>query len=374
MYNFDQIIDRKGRHTFKWNRYQGKDILPLWVADSEFQVAKPIMNALQEEVAHGIYGYTHPEEYTPAKEAVQHWVAQQHDWNVETDWIVWTAGVVPAFNIACKAYCEPGDKVLFQEPNYPPLMAAPGINKLEAVPVQSIDQGDRWTLDFEQLEREAADPKAKLFILCNPMNPVGSVLTQDELQQITTICEKHDVRLCSDEIHCDLILTEGKTHLPAGKFDPTAITLMAASKTFNVAGLGTSFAIIPDKTIRQQFQRAMQGNQPWVTKFGLLATEKAFTECDDWYHALVSYLRSNRDFLNTELNKVNGLSYRPADATFLAWVDCSGLALKDRQSWFEQRGVGPSPGRDFRWPHYARLNFACPKTYLTEAVNRLTQV
>ena len=192
------------------------------------------------------------------------------------------------FNVACKAYCEPGDKVLIQTPNYPPLLAAPKINDLERVDIGTvIDNSDsenpRYTIDFEALESHAADPKCKLFIVCNPMNPVGSVLTQDEIDRIATICNQHNVRLCSDEIHCDLILEPGKTHIPAGRvseLENNSVTLMAASKTFNVAGLGTSFAVIPDAGLRRQFTQAAAGIMPWVTVLGLAATQAAFTECE----------------------------------------------------------------------------------------------
>ncbi|MBU2881798.1 PatB family C-S lyase [Psychrosphaera sp. B3R10] len=372
--SFDQLIDRRSTFSFKWERYKGKDILPLWVADSEFKCAQPIIDALHARTEHGVYGYHLPVEYEPANQAVVRWLADKHDWQIEPQWIVWTPGVVPAFNVACKANCEPGDKVLVQVPNYPPMLAAPGLNQLIREDVQTIEQDGRWTLDFEQLEQKAADPKTKLFIMCNPMNPTGSVMTAEELTRVEQICLKHDVVLCSDEIHCDLILDQSKTHIPAGKLPDIGertITLMAASKTFNVAGLGTSFAIIPDASLRRKFTQAAAGIMPWVTFMGLVATEVAFTQCDEWHQEQLDYLRGNLDYLEKEINDLDGFTFIRPEATFLAWIDASGLGVDDVHAYMESKGVGPSPGRDFGWKNFTRINFACPREMLEDAVARL---
>lgn len=372
--DFSEIVERKHTHSLKWNKYKGQDILPLWLADTEFKVAQPIQDALKNRVEHGILGYTHPSQYAPGNEAVQRWLKTQHNWDVKAEWIVWTPGVVPAFNVACKAYCQPGDKVIVQTPNYPPLLAAPKLNGLERVDVPTVEIDGRWTLDFAALEEAARDPACKLFIMCNPMNPVGSVLTDEEIARIAKICEVNNVIYCSDEIHCDLILDESASHIPAGKVDSLverSVTLMAASKTFNVAGLGTSFAIIPDAKLRQQFNQSAMGIVPWATILGLVATEAAFTLCDDWHQSELAYLRQNRAFLYEQINSINGLNMLLPEATFLAWVDGSGLDVKSPQKWAEDKGVGPSPGADFGEKQFIRLNFGCPKTYLDEAVARL---
>lgn len=372
--DFDQIIDRRESCSFKWNKYAGKDILPVWVADSEFKCAQPILDVLHQRVEHGLLGYTLPAQYEPAKIAIKDWLARRHDWQINTDWIVWTPGVVPAFNVACKAYCEAGDKVLVQVPNYPPLLAAPGLNQLQRVDIPTLENEGHWELDFEALEREAADPKAKLLILCNPMNPVGAVFSEAELQQVAAICERHNLVLCSDEIHCDLVLDEQARHIPASKLERlkhNSVTLMAASKTFNIAGLGTSFAIIPDARVRQQFVQAAMGIVPWANVLGLYATEAAFSQCDDWYEAQLTYLRGNRDYLMQEVNQIPGLKLLAPQATFLAWVDASGLGVDNPQSWCEERGVGPSPGADFGDKQFFRINFACPRSQLEQVIQRL---
>lgn len=371
---FDQVIDRKNTYSFKWEKYKDKDILPMWVADTEFKCAQPILDAMIQKTEHGLFGYHLPAHYHPANQAIINWLQEKHDWAIQTDWIVWTPGVVPAFNIACKAYCQPGDKVIVQVPNYPPLLAAAKLNGLQRVDIDTVAVGGRWTLDFDELERQAADPKCKLFILCNPMNPVGSVLTETELARIEAICSEHQVVLCSDEIHCDLILEDNLKHLPAGNFaglQDNSVTLMAASKTFNIAGLGTSFAIIPSATLRKRFSAAAQGIVPWANIMGLVATEAAFSQCEDWYQEQISYLRENRAYMVEQIAQVDGLKLLTPEATFLAWIDASGLGVADPQRYFEERGIGPSPGIDFGDKNFVRINFGCPKSYLEQLFARL---
>lgn len=373
---FDQAPDRSQTDAFKWKKYQGKDILPMWVADTEFRCAEPILEAIKREVDAGILGYTLPAQHQGANAAVVRWLADKHDWQIEPEWIVWMPGVVPAFNVACKALCKTGQKVIVQTPNYPPLLAAPKLHGLERLDVPTVCVDERWTIDFDALEQYAADPDCKLFIMCNPMNPVGSVLSHAELDRIADICARNNVTLCSDEIHCDLILTEDARHIPAGRHNTLAnnsITLMAASKTFNVAGLGAAFAIIPDAALRRRFSLAAQGMIPWVNILGLVATEAAFTQCDDWHQECLQYLRANRDYLVKAINSIEGLQALSPKATFLLWVDAAGLGVDNTQQWCEAKGVGPSPGADFGEPSFFRLNYGCPRSHLETAIARLSK-
>lgn len=371
---FDDVIDRSATHPFKWEKYKGTDILPMWVADTEFSSPQPVVKALKERVDHGLFGYTLPAHYTPANEAVVRWLKDKHGWQIDASWIVWTPGVVPAFNVACKAYCEQGDAVMVQTPNYPPLRAAAGINNLTRIEINTVEEDGRWTIDFEQLAKEAQRPECKLFIVCNPMNPVGSVLSDAELAKISEICAENNVTLCSDEIHCDLILDKSKRHIPAGNvegLENSSVTLMAASKTFNIAGLGTSFAIIPDAKLRKQFATAMQGFVPWANVMGLVATEAAFTQCDEWHEQLLDYLRQNLAYIEQQVEQIDGLRMLKVEATFLAWIDASGLGVENPQKYFENKGVGPSPGADFGDKQFLRINFGCPKSMLETAFSRL---
>ncbi|WP_016957400.1 MalY/PatB family protein [Catenovulum agarivorans] len=372
--NFNEVIDRKPTHSFKWDKYAGQDVIPVWVADAEFKPPQQVIDAIKERTDHGILGYTLP--YDSLNESVCEWIAKEHNWHILPDWIVWTPGVVPAFNVACKAYCQPGDKVMVQVPNYPPLLKAPSLNQCERVDIPSILVDGRWELDMDALAKHAADPKTKLFIMCNPMNPCGSVMTEAELKKVAEICLHNNVILCSDEIHCDLILEPGKKHIPApaiAEISDKSISLMAPSKTFNIAGLGASFAVIPDSRIRMQFRNAALGIVPWVQVLGLVATEAAFREGGDWHKELLVYLKDNRDYLYQEISQLQGMEMVKADATFLAWIDCSSLGVEDVQKFFESAGVGPSPGRDFGEPEYARINFACARSQLEDVVVRIKQ-
>jgi cystathionine beta-lyase len=372
--DFDNKPDRSSTYAYKWEKYKNTDVLPCWIADTEFRCAENILSALDVRTKHGLLGYTLPKHHQRAHDAIVHWCKQQYDWEINPNWIVWTPGVVPAFNMASKAFSRPGDGIIVQTPNYPPLLAAPEINQCEQQCVPSIMKNGRWTLDFDALEEHAAKPDTHLFLMCNPMNPAGSVMTAVELDKVAQICERHGVVVCSDEIHCDLILSDAK-HIPASKHERLAhnsITLMAASKTFNVAGLGTSFAIIPDTKLRARFSKAGAGIVPWVNVMGLEATAAAFTECDTWYQAQLNYLRDNRDYLVEQINQIPGLRCTSPDATFLLWVDARDLGLDNTQAWCESRGVGPSPGADFGEPGFFRINFGCARSYLEEIVKRLS--
>jgi cystathionine beta-lyase len=372
--SFDDIIDRSPTYSMKWDKYQGTDILPMWVADMEFRCAPPILEAIEKRTREGIFGYTKPDAQLGAVQAVCDWLVQQYDWHIQPEWLVWVPGVVPGFNLACRAFSEANDKVIIQTPNYPPLLAAPAINQMQAITVPTLESNGRWMIDFDQLRIEAANSRAKLIILCNPMNPVGTVWEQSELDQLAQICQQHDLVLCSDEIHCDLILDEQARHLPAGKHPQLverSVTLMAASKTFNVAGLGTAFAIIPDKQLRQAFNRQATGIMPWVTVLGQTATEAAFKYGGDWYQELLVYLRGNRDWLLSEINQIPGLRALTPQATFLVWIDASGLGVENPQAYFEAKGIGPSPGADFGNKQFVRINFGCPRAYLQQMIERL---
>nr|WP_136250584.1 PatB family C-S lyase [Ningiella ruwaisensis] len=371
--NFDARPDRSSTFAYKWEKYKNTDILPCWIADTEFRCAEPILESLTARVDHGLLGYTLPKHHRPAIDAIVNWCKKRYDWDISPSWVVWTPGVVPAFNMATRAFSQNGEGIIVQTPNYPPLLACPEINMRAQMCVPTIKVDGRWTLDFEALERHAANPQASLFIMCNPMNPAGSVMRQDELDKVAEICNKHNVTVCSDEIHCDLILDD-LPHLPASKHPQlmdNSVTLMAASKTFNVAGLGTSFAIIPNTRLRSEFVQAGAGIVPWVTVLGLEATQAAFTKCDKWHQAQLSYLRKNRDYLVEQINQIDGLSCLAPEATFLLWVDASELNVDDTQKWCESRKVGPSPGRDFGEPDFFRINFGCAKSYLEEIVKRL---
>lgn len=372
--NFNQTPDRSASFAYKWEKYKDRDIIPCWIADTEFRCAQPILDAMKQRADHGLFGYTLPKHHQGAIDAIIRWCKYRYQWDVHPNWIVWTPGVVPAFNMATLAFSKPSDGIIVQTPNYPPLLAAPEINHRQRYCVPTVSKNGRWTLDLVALEQYAALPNNSLFIMCNPMNPAGSVMNKEELDSIAEICQRHKVVICSDEIHCDLILDD-ISHIPAGKhpsLQENSVTLMAASKTFNVAGLGTSFAIIPNTKVRSAFVLAGAGIVPWVNVMGLEATAAAFTQCDDWHQAQIDYLRANRDYLVEAINQIPGLSCKSPEATFLLWVDASALKLADTQAWCEALGIGPSPGKDFGDPNFFRINFGCARSYLEQIVHRLS--
>ncbi len=376
-FDFDTVHPRLGTDSQKWQKYAGRDILPLWVADMDFRSSPAILEALHRRVDHGIFGYARPT--ASEVEAVVTALRQRYGWTIEADWIVWLPGLVCGLNVTAQAFAQPGEQVLCCSPVYPPFMTAPKNSGREsvAVPLRLDDQAGRWEIDFDALER-AITPKTRLFFLCNPHNPVARVFLPDELTRLGEFCLRHNLVLCSDEIHCDLIL-EDIPHTPTGalRADIAAqtVTLMAPSKTYNVPGLGTSFAIIPNPQLRARFVRATAGIVAEVTTLGFAACEAAYRDSEQWRQDLLAYLRGNRDFLLAFLQReLPALRVEaPIEATYLAWINVRALGLADPIAHFEAHGVGLSEGAFFGVPkgHYVRLNFGCPRATLQLALERL---
>ncbi|EAR10371.1 MalY/PatB family protein [Reinekea blandensis] len=364
-----ETINRDHTHAIKWERYRAKNLLPMWVADMDLAAPEAITRALTERVAHPVYGYSHP--WTSLNESVVNWCQQRYGWSIDSQWLVWMPGVVPSFNLAVDLFGRHG-RVIVQTPNYPPMLDAPGKQGCEIVPLPVTWQDDHWQWDWQLLAQELSHPDCHLFILCNPMNPQGAVLERSELEKLGELCQQHDVLLCSDEIHCDLIL-DGTKHTPSASLDSLAdrcVTLMAASKTFNVAGLGCSFAIIPDAKLRQRWQRRMSDLIPYPNFLGMKATETAFAECADWHQALLTHLKTNRDYLADSLQSFPGMVYRPQPATFLAWID-STVPGQPLDQLFIEAGIMPSEGKYFGSPDSVRLNFGTGFDLIQQAVEQL---
>ena len=376
-FDFDTVLERRGTDSQKWQKYAGRDILPLWVADMDFKSSPAIIAALQERVAQGVFGYARPVKSTV--DAFVNAAAQRYGWQVDPAWIVWLPGLVVGLNIIAQAFAQPGEEVLTLTPVYPPFMTAPknsGRVSLQ-VPFQLDAAARRWDIDWAALER-AVTPKTKLFYLCNPHNPIARVWRREELVRLGEFCVKHNLLLCSDEIHCDLIL-DSLPHIPSATLgDEIArrtITLMAPSKTYNVPGLGTSLAIIPDAKLRAQFVRAAAGVMAEVTSLGFTACEAAYRDSEPWRQGLLAHLRDNRDFLfDFVAREMPGVTLEaPIEATYLAWLNVSALKLADPIAHFEAHGVGLSDGTFFGEPRglHVRLNFGCPRATLTEALTRM---
>jgi cystathionine beta-lyase len=375
-FDFDTVPARLGTDSQKWQKYAGRDILPLWVADMDFKSSPEIIAALHDRVAHGIFGYARPVKSTV--DAVVDALQRNYAWKIDPAWIVWLPGLVCGLNITAQAFAQAGEEVLTLTPVYPPFMSAPKNSARLSTQAAFVLRDGHWEIDWDALAC-AVTPRTKLFYLCNPHNPLARVWRREELIRLGEFCAQHHLVLCSDEIHCDLILDPTLHHLPAASLSPEisarTVTLMAPSKTYNVPGLGTSFAIISDPAFRAQFIRASAGVVAEVTALGFTACEAAYRDSEAWRQALLTYLRGNRDFLLDYLaREIPGIRVEaPIEATYLAWLNLEALHLADPVAHFETHGVGLSEGAYFGAPkgHYVRLNFGCPRATLAEALHRM---
>ncbi len=368
-FDFEHVPERRGSDSVKWNKYAGQDVLPLWIADMDFASPPPVLAALQARVARGDLGYAEP--WPALVEAVQAYCQRHYDWRVEADWLVWLPGLVCGINLACRSV---DGEVLTATPVYPPFLSAPGLSGRGLVRVSLREEGGRWSWDFAALEA-AVTPATRLLLLCHPHNPVGRAWDADELQALAEFAARHDLVVCSDEIHCDLVLDPERHHVPFARLGEDAarrsITLMAPSKTYNIAGLGCSLAIIPDPALRRRYQAARRGIVPDVNVLALTACASALLEGEAWRQDLLAVLRANRDRVEAAVNAMPGLSLGHVEATYLAWIDARGLGVDAPVEFFEAAGVGLSDGRDFGLPGWVRLNFGCAPALLDQALDRM---
>jgi cysteine-S-conjugate beta-lyase len=371
-FNFDTPTNRVGTDSQKWQKYAGRDVLPMWVADMDFKSSPAILAALHERVEHGIYGYARPTKAT--MDVMVAAMDSRYGWSIDPAWIVWLPGLVCGLNVTAQAFAEPGDEVLTLAPIYPPFISAPKNSARVSVSVDLQLKDGRWDIDWDAL-KAAVTPRTKLFLLCNPHNPVARVWRREELTRMGEFCVHHNLVLCSDEIHCDLILDD-LPHIPTAllgeEIARRSITLMAPSKTYNVPGLGTSFAIIPDVGLRAKFVRATAGIVAEVNALGFTACEAAYRDSEPWRQGLLAYLRGNRDLLlDFVARELPGVTIEaPIEATYLAWLNVRELGLKDPIAHFEAHGVGLSDGAFFGAPkgHYVRINFGCTRSTLQESL------
>lgn len=372
-FNFDQWVDRSHSDSVKWDKYRDRDIIPLWVADTDFPSPPAIIDALQQRVAHAVFGYSHPS--PELIEVFTRRMLERYGWRINPEWLIFLPGMVCGLNLCVRAFTTEGEGTLAPSPIYPPFRKAAKFAGRSQLSVPLTLHHRRWLLDFNAIAGQL-NGKEKLLLLCNPQNPGGTVYRKQELLQQLAFAQAHGLMVCSDEIHCDLLLEPGCEHIPFATLNEDAaqrsITLMSPSKTFNIAGLGASMAIIPNPELRQKLVRARNGIVPEVDVLALVAAQAAYQHGQAWLDALLIYLRANRDLVTERINAMPGLLLQPIEATYLAWIDCSQLAVDNPHAFFEQAGVGLSPGLDFGNRRFVRLNFGCRRELLLQALDRMT--
>lgn len=366
------LADRSGSDCLKWNHCKGTDILPMWVADMDVRSAEPIIEALHQRISQGDFGYSIPGHET--NNAVMGWLKSRYNWAIRPEWIVWTPGLVCALNVVCRAFAEHNEEVLTFTPIYPPFLAAPGLSQRTLLTCPLKNTGGHYTIDFEKLESVVTE-RTKVLLFCSPHNPVGRVWEKEILLKLASFCLDRKLVLCSDEIHCDLILDTHVKHIPtatlSSKIAANTITLMSAAKTFNLAGLGCGFAIIPDEKLRKAYKHTARDIVPHVNALGYVACRAAFTQGLDWLNDVLDYLRENHRILLQAVNGIPRLSMAPVQATYLAWIDVRKLNLPNPAVFFTKAGIALLNGDDFGQPGFIRLNFACSRENLLLAIERI---
>jgi cystathionine beta-lyase len=375
-FNFDVLPDRLNSDSAKWHHYD-EDVLPMWVADMDFKSPEPITNAILERVKHGIFGY--PIEVPDLRQTIVNWVHKRYDWGISPDDIVFMPGVIAGFNLVGHAAAVPNDGFLIQTPAYPPFFGmTENANLIQLETELPCLPDGSYCIDLDAFEAAITD-RTKVFILCNPHNPTGRVFQKDELEGMAEICLRHGITICSDEIHCDLIYRDHK-HLPIASLHPeiaeNSVTLMAPSKTFNIAGLKSSFAIVTNSELREKLTNAKQGLLGRINLLGGVAMLAAYQECEEWLESLLEYLEDNRNYLVDFVNnKMPHISMDTPQGTYFGWLNCSELNIEvtPHEFFLENAKVGLNPGEIYGkgGEGFVRLNFGCPRSMLTEALERM---
>lgn len=378
-YDFDEVIVRRGTGSYKWDTPAREDVLPMWVADMDFRAAPAVVEALRRRVEHGVFGYTHvPPAYY---EAVTGWFARRHGWRISKEWIIYTSGVVPALSAVIKALTAPGDRVLVQTPVYNCFFSSIRNNGCEAVAAPLVYEDETYRIDFEELENNAADPRVKLLLLCNPHNPAGRVWSREELTRLGEICLRHHVTVVADEIHGELVFP-GHVYTPfasiSDDFLRHSVTCLSPSKAFNLAGLQIANIVAADPEVRAKIDKAINVNEVCdVNPFGVEALIAAYNEGEEWLEALKQYLWQNYNCLRVFFREhLPQFPVVKLEGTYLVWVDCSELSLPSREivrHLLEKENLLLNDGGMYgpAGEGFIRINIACPRSLLADALNRL---
>ncbi len=380
-YNFDEPVSREGSSCVKYdarkNVFGTDKVIPMWVADMDFECPPVIIKALRKRLDHEILGYTvRREQYFSS---LSEWLKRRHSWHIKNDWISFSPGVVPALNVCTLAYTEPGDKIIVQPPVYFPFFTAVTDHKRKLVYNQLMEENGIWKIDFDDLEKKAAGG-ARMLFLCNPHNPVGRAWTGSELEKLADICLRHEVLILSDEIHSDLVLP-GYKHIPLASLSQdiaaSTITCMAPSKTFNIAGLSTSSVIISNSGLKEKFDTAIQSlHITGGNIFGTEASIAAYTSGDEWLDEMLEYVKVNIDYVLDRFKNNKFIRPVPPEATYMIWLDCRsmGMSPEELNNFFvNEAGVGMNEGSVFGpgGEGYMRMNLACPHDTVKKVVDNI---
>lgn len=382
-YDFDQVIDRSANRAAKYDerikKFGTNDVIPLWVADMDFRTAQPIIDAMKKKAEEGIWGYTsRPDSYF---EAICSWQERRNGWKINRDLVSWSLGVVPALSAIVKNFSQPGDKVMIQTPVYSEFYDVTEAWGREVVENQLVEKEGCWSIDFEDFEKKAKE--VKIFLLCSPHNPLGIVWTKEELLRMADICIANDVLMVSDEIHSDLIF-HGKKHIPTAMVSEEAagkiISCISGTKTFNLAGIQASTTVFPNAEMKKKF------DQFWMNMdihrnnaFSSVAMEAAFNEGEEWLEQLLEYLEGNFEYVRSFCEEnIPQIKVNVPDATYLMWLDCRELGMDNetlRKFMIEKAGLGLNEGCTFgrSLTGYMRLNAACPRSVLQQAMKQLKE-
>lgn len=381
---FDRVHNRLNTRSMKWDLrefiFQNEDILPMWVADMDFQAPREVNEALIKRAEHGIYGYTVVD--NAVKDSIVNWVKTRHDWEINREWLSFSKGVVTSLHMAIRAFTEPQDKILIQTPVYTPFYNVIQAHDREIVKNPLIEENNYYTINFNDFE-EKLKSGVKAFILCSPHNPVGRVWKKAELEEMARLCLKYNVLIISDEIHADLVFS-GKKHIPIASLSEEianhTITCMAPSKTFNLAGLEASYVITTNKEKREklieEFQKQGHGNG--LNTMANTALEAAYNYGSPWLNELLTVLEGHRDYVKKELEHNTDLRVTPSEGTYLLWIDCSSLGLDAKELkefMIHKARVGLNAGVDYgeEGKQYMRMNLACPRATIAEGTKRIIE-
>ena len=372
MFDFDLPVERRGTWSTRWERYP-EGVIPLWVADTDFRAPPRVLEALQRRIAHGVLGYSVP----PAelRDTVIERMQGLYGWRVEPDWVVFVSGVVPGLHLAARHLTRADQHALVPTPVYHHLKRSLAQAQRAHTDVPLVLAKGRWVWD-EAFLAASLEPNSRLLFLCNPQNPGGTISTRDELTRLAAFAEKHDLVICSDEIHADILLDKGKPHVPIASVSREAsrrtVTLISPNKAFGFPGTGCAFAIIEDAELRRAFCADHHATVHDPSVFGFEAALAAYRGCGDWLAAQLEYLRGNRDLVEREVAAMPGLKMAHVEATYLAWIDATGLGVPDPYQHFLEHGVAMSPGAQFGDARFVRLNFGTQRARLEQALKRIS--